>query len=99
MSDLGALVYLEWRMLVNRVRYVLRQPARLIMWAFFLLWIVYVTVGRVFRGGYYNSAVFALPHHLAAAAVALFPALYLTLIGYTIMNSTSRPPAAFAYPA
>jgi hypothetical protein len=98
LSALATLAYLEWRMLLHRVERVLHQPARLVMWSLFLLWILFVTVGRVMRGSY-STAVFALPHALSNAAIALFPAVYLAFMGYTMMRSTLRPPAAFAYPA
>lgn len=99
LAALGALAYLEWRLAVNRLKAVLHQPGRLVVWGLFVVWVLYVTIGRVSRGSYVGTAVFALPHEIAGAALALFPALYLALMGFTMARSTLRPPAAFAYPA
>ncbi|HXW51055.1 MAG TPA: putative ABC exporter domain-containing protein [Candidatus Acidoferrales bacterium] len=97
MSGAGALFYLELRMALNRMRMLLHEPGRLVLWALFLAWLglFFLTRAAHISGG---PLSLLLPQgvHLFYAFV---PAAYIVLVGGAIRSGSRRPPATFAYPA
>ena len=94
MRDFAALGWLDWHILLNRIRQIRRSPARLVLWLIFVAWFSFFFMGRG-RG----ALAFNPFHDFAAAVGAVVPALYLALIGLTVARSGTRPPFVFAYPA
>ena len=93
--DVGALLYLEARMFVNRVRQILRRPGRLILWLLFLVW---VGAFLFMRGQSLGSGGILFPGNFHRL-LAFVPGVYLVILGIQILVGCRRPPAAFAYPA
>jgi hypothetical protein len=95
-----ALLWLDWRLLRNRARSVLRNPRRLVPWLLFLVLLIPNLVYRVLlasatrRGpGGASLAVILAP------AGRFVPGAALVLLGLALWQSGGRPPAAFQSPA
>jgi hypothetical protein len=95
--DFAPLIYLETRMLVQKFKHVLHQPARLTLWIIFLIWFGVFLFTRIERvaGGQYALFV----PDSARLFYVFVPAAYLAILGMQIRAGSRRPPAAFAYPA
>jgi len=97
LSGLSALLYLEARMMVNRIRQIMRRPSRLILWALFFLWFGSFIFFKMAHGSA-NEYSTLFPHKLQLLFVFV-PAIYVVILGAQILIGSGRPPAAFAYPA
>ncbi|MBC5806072.1 MAG: hypothetical protein DLM53_09485 [Candidatus Eremiobacter antarcticus] len=97
MTDLNALLYLDARILINRVRQTMHQPGRLIMWILFTLWLVAVMSSRFHRLSGANR--YGDPQHPLLVIFSIVPALYAMVLGAQIATACKRAPGAFAYPA
>ena len=99
---MSALVWLDWTLLVNRVRSIGSHPRRLIPWAIFLVWLVPSLLNRLilFRG---RPAGRGLDMQVFAPLLAplgdLVPGLALLLLGFAVWRASGRAPAAFESPA
>ena len=99
---MSALLWLDWKLLVNRVRSIRSHPRRLIPWAIFLVWLVPSLLNRLilFRarpaGRGLDMQVFA---PLLAPLGDLVPGLVLLLLGLAVWRASARAPAAFESPA
>lgn len=92
-ADLGALGYLEFRQIVNRIRETLRQPGRALMYLFAVGY--FVVVGLLRHHGNKVIAVSTIPEPYASA---LFFA-YITLLGIMMYGAASGIVGAFSSPA
>jgi hypothetical protein len=98
----SSLLWLDWRLLVNRVRSIRHNPRRLIPWALFLVWLIPSLLNRfvLFRarpvGRGPSLDVFA---PLLAPLGDLIPGIALLLIGVAVWRASTRAPAAFQSPA
>lgn len=97
MTDLNALLYLDFRIFVNRVRRTLQQPGRLVVWTVFTLWFLTAMASRFYRLPSAQHA-FYLPRPWQDA-FAFVPAVYGMILGLQILKACRRAPGAFAYPA
>lgn len=95
-----ALLWLDWRLLVNRVRTIRRNPRRLVPWLVFLVWLVPSWINRIFLGSHLKGA---LPGHelarLFAPVEPLIPGLAVLMLGVIVWRTSGRAPAAFQSPA
>lgn len=89
-ADLGALGYLEYRQIVNRIRETLRRPGRAIM---YLLAVGYFVVVGLLRG--HGSRVLPVNTIPEPYASALFFA-YVTLLGIMMYGAASGIVGAFS---
>ncbi len=96
----GALLWLDWRLLVNRVRTIARNPRRFVPWLIFLVWLVPSYFTRLtFRNRIGGNEIFpALGPQLAPLA-ALVPGAALFILGITVWRASMAAPAAFQSPA
>lgn len=92
-ADLGALGYLEYRQIVNRIRETLRAPGRAVMYLFAVGYFVVVALLR--HHGNKVIPVSAIPEPYASA---LFFA-YITLLGIMMYGAASGIVGAFSSPA
>lgn len=92
-ADLGALGYLEYRQIVNRVRQTMRQPGRAVM---YLIAVGYFVAVGLFRN--HGSKVLAVSVIPEPYASALFFA-YITLLGIMMYGAASGIVGAFSSPA
>jgi hypothetical protein len=92
-DGLSALAYLEYRQIVNRIRYTARQPARVLVYLIALVYIVAVAVMR--HNSRHTMPVAAIPEPYASA---LFFA-YITLLGIMMYGAASGIVGAFSSPA
>lgn len=98
---LAALLYLEVRSWVNRLRVLARDPKRLVPWLIFLVWLGLTQSAQIIflvsgRGA--SRAPAMMYHAFGAAALAAVPGLYLVLIG-VILGASKSAPADFSSPA
>ena len=96
-GDLKALAYLDWRLLVNRVRAIARDPKRLIPWLIFLAWFGLQVPLRLAIGSSRRTP--RLPGVLLAGAASLAPGVYLVIAGLVLRAACRRAPAPFSSPA
>ncbi len=89
-ADLRALGYLEYRQLVNRIRHMLHQPARAVMYVAAVGYFVFIGVLR--SHGKHSLALTAIPEPYASA---LFFA-YITLVGIMMYGAASGIVGAFS---
>src|SRR5438034_680597 len=96
-APLGALLYLDARLLVNRARLVLHDPRRLVPWLLVLAWIGSWRLFRVVTvvGG---RRPLAAPGVLTIVA-PFVPGAYLVLLGLGVFRAATRAPATFRSPA
>jgi hypothetical protein len=97
-GGLGALLYLDGRLLANRVRLVLRDPRRLLPWLLVLGWIASWRLARivtVVQGGRTVSAGAGL----VTAMAPFVPGIVLLLLGLGVYRAATRAPATFRSPA
>jgi len=96
----NALVWLDWRLLVNRIRTIARSPRRLIPWVIFLVWLVPSFLTRLTFGGRIRNdpALPALIPQLAPLGV-LVPGIALAVLGISVWRASLNAPAAFQSPA
>src|SRR5581483_6410384 len=96
----SALVWLDWRLLVNRIRTIARSPRRLIPWVIFLVWLVPSFLTRLTFGGRIRNdpALPALIPQLAPLGV-LVPGIALAVLGISVWRASLNAPAAFQSPA
>jgi hypothetical protein len=99
-AALGALLYLEVRGWVNRVRTLANDPKRLIPWVIFIAWLAVTQVGQIFFLVSGRASRFGAPLYQGAllALVHAMPGLYLTVIGI-ILGAAKFAPADFSSPA
>src|SRR5256714_7006246 len=95
-----ALLWLDWRLLRNRARSVLRNPRRLVPWLLFLVLLAPNIVNRVLlaSAARRSTAGSSLTMILAPAGPYV-PGAALVLLGAVLWQAGGRPPAAFQSPA
>ena len=95
-----ALLWLDWHLLVNRVRTAARSPRRFIPWLIFLVWLVPSFITRLTIGGRIrNDPEFPAMAMQVAPLGPLVPGLALAILGLAVWRATNRAPAAFQSPA
>lgn len=102
-EDVAALAYLDYRALVNGVRAIVRDPKRLVAWAFYAIlvgnaWLQRSMQRRLGASGWPNHNWLS---SVAPVALALLPAALLALIGYGVLSAglRRRPKIGFSTPA
>src|ERR1041385_662598 len=95
-----ALLWLDWRLLRNRARSVLRNPRRLVPSLLFLVLLIPNLVYRVLlasatRRGQGGASLAVI----LAPAGRFVPGAALILLGLALWQSGGRPPAPFPSPA
>ena len=93
-ADLGALWYLEFRQMLNRLRGTIRQPARLLI---YLVAIAYFIIVAVLRGVTRHPSL-PTGHIDEPYATAIFFA-YVAVVAYFAASAASGTISAFASPA
>src|SRR5215469_10301581 len=97
LAELRALLYLDSRLLLNRLRLIWRDPRRLAPWLVVLAWIGVSRLVRVVGArGRRSTATYAL---VVPALAAFVPGGYLALLGIGVARAATRAPAAFRSPA
>ncbi|MDQ2818383.1 MAG: putative ABC exporter domain-containing protein [Candidatus Eremiobacteraeota bacterium] len=98
--DFGALAWLEWRQIGNRVRGILRRPGRTALWLLFIAWIAWPMLLRMeqMRTHHYMSAL-QIPAAALGASAALAPSFYLALLGWLARCAAVKAPEGFGSPA
>ncbi|HET7812799.1 MAG TPA: putative ABC exporter domain-containing protein [Candidatus Baltobacteraceae bacterium] len=91
MQDLNALLFLEWRQAVHRLRSILSSPGRAI---FYLLVVAYFIAMAVLRGSRYHAQT-AIAEPFASAILFAF----ITLVGVLAYGAASGVAGVFASPA
>lgn len=91
MRDLGALLFLEWRQTVHRVRSIFSSPGRAI---FYLIVVAYFIAMAVLRGARYHAQT-AIAEPFASAIFFAF----ITLVGVLAYGAASGVAGVFASPA
>ena len=96
----AALVWLDWRLLVNRVRTAARNPRRYIPWLIFLVWLIPSFLTRLTFGSRIRNDpdLPALAPQLAPLG-ALIPGVALLILGIAVWRASNSAPAAFQSPA
>jgi Putative ABC exporter len=93
-DDLAAVAYVEFRQAFNRVRMILRQPARFLIYVVAIAYFVLLTVARTVRPQP-PIPIAQIPEPFASAV--LFA--YLALVGFLAANAASGMVGGFASPA
>lgn len=96
LAELRVLLYLDSRLLLNRLRLIWRDPRRLAPWLVVLAWIGVSRLIRVVSARGRRSATYAL---VVPALAAFVPGGYLALLGIGVARAATRAPAAFRSPA
>jgi hypothetical protein len=96
----SALLWLDWRLLVNRIRTIARSPRRFVPWVIFLFWLLPSFLTRISFGVRVRDQgeLPALGSQLAPLGV-LLPGLALLILGLSIWRASLNAPAAFQSPA
>jgi hypothetical protein len=91
-----ALIYLDARIFVNRVRVLARDPKRLLPWLIFLAWMGWALPARFFfaRGRVRNAGF-----EWGDLLPMLVPGIALAIVGAVVWMRSSRAPAGFSSPA
>jgi hypothetical protein len=97
---LAALIYLEVRSWINRLRLLAREPKRLVPWIIFVVWLAVTQAGQIgfLLTGHSSPRALAPFHTFAATLLSAVPGLYFVLIGVVVGASKSAP-ADFSSPA
>jgi len=96
----GALLWLDWRLLVNRVRTVARNPRRFVPWLIFLVWLLPSFLTRfTLRNRVGRDELFPAFGPQVAPLGALVPGVALLLLGIAVWRASMTAPAAFQSPA
>jgi putative ABC exporter len=103
LEDIAALAYLDYRAFVNGVRAIVREPKRLIAWAFYLIlvgnaWLQRSMQRRIGASGWPDHTWLS---SVGPVVLALLPAALLALIGYGVLTAglRRRPKIGFSTPA
>jgi hypothetical protein len=108
---LGALTYLELHLIINRIRAILKDPKRWVLWLAFLAWLVLLLPFRLrpvpaFRPGtrFAPTAPGAFPPGLpfdswGHGAALVWPGLFLFLLAVFVRYAAQRAPGLFSAPA
>ena len=95
-----ALLWLDWRLLRNRVRTIARNGRRLVPWLLFLVLLVPNMVGRVLVASAAHRTAQPAPYPALLSLVGHYvPGLALTVLGLALWQAGGRPPASFQSPA
>jgi hypothetical protein len=97
-SDIRALLYLDVRLLANRLRLILHDPRRLVPWLLVLGWIGFWRLFRLVAIAHGRPAMPASASLLTGIA-PLVPGTYLALLGLSLFRAATRAPATFRSPA
>jgi hypothetical protein len=96
-AGLGALAYLERRVLLNRLRVLVHDPKRLLAWSLFLLPALFSLL--TFRLVPSNAARIAIPPQALEVVAAVVPGAFGLLVGLKILGAGRRAPLGFTSPA
>ncbi len=96
MTGWTALLWLDWKLLVNRIRSIRNNPRRLIPWVLFIVWLVPSFVLRVTAGSHLSRGPTfdSLGVQLAPLGVVV-PGLALFAVGLGVWRASITAPAAF----
>ena len=95
---LAALVYLDSHIFFNRLRQILREPRRWILWLIFIGWAAAAIPARL--NGVRRTPRVELPVQSLLSDAALFiPGIALLVVGMLILAARQRAPASFRSPA
>lgn len=98
---LAALLYLELRSWVNRLRVIVADPKRLVPWVIFVAWLAFAQVGQIMFmvAGRASSRVSPILYRdFAFTLLGAVPGLYVLLVG-VVMGASKAAPADFSSPA
>src|SRR5689334_20720940 len=91
-----ALLWLDWRLLVNRIRTIARNPRRFVPWLIFLVWLLPSFITRLtFRNRIGNQDFFPSLGSQIAPLGVLIPGVALLVLGISIWRASITAPAAF----
>ena len=97
---LSALIWLDWKLFVNRIRSIRRNPRRLIPWLIFLIWLIPSFINRLVIGSNLGRGpALRTLAPLVAPLGDFVPGLAALALGFAIWRASDRPPAAFQSPA
>ena len=92
----SVLLWLDWRLLVNRVRTIRHNPRRLIPWLIFLIWLIPSFVTRIWIGSHaVRGPIGPTAEQLLSPIGALVPGVALLVLGLVVWRASGTPPAAF----
>src|SRR5919201_319976 len=95
---LGALVYVDSHIFFTRLRQILREPRRWILWLIFIGWAAAAIPARL--NGVRRTPRVELPVQSLLSDAALFiPGIALLVVGMLILAARQRAPASFRSPA
>jgi hypothetical protein len=96
----GALLWLDWRLLVNRVRTIARNPRRFVPWLIFLVWLLPSFITRLtLRNRIGRTDFFPAVGPQLEPLGALLPGVALLILGISVWRASMTAPAAFQSPA
>src|SRR6266487_5912246 len=94
LADAGALLYLDSRLFLNRLRKILRSPRRLLPWLMVLGWFGIARVVR-FAASERSGRRLAGSLSLLTVLAPFVPGAYLVLLGIGLARAGTRAPATF----
>ncbi len=99
-SQWGALLWLDWRLLVNRVRTIARNPRRFVPWLIFVVWLLPSLFTRLtLRNRVAGNEIIPSFGAQLTSLGALVPGVALLVLGIAVWRAATTAPAAFQSPA
>jgi hypothetical protein len=98
---LVALLYLELRTWVNRLRFIVNDRKRLVTWVIFVAWLAFAQAGQIVfmvTGRASSRVLPTLYRDFAFTLLGAVPGLYVLLVG-VVMGASKAAPADFSSPA